>query len=59
MTVSETNSLILNAIDKIARFLISNPHIGKDFREFSQVEYKNVPTEELRNRTCKDLPITC
>lgn len=51
MTVSETNSLILNAIDKIARFLISNPHIGKDFREFSQVEYKNVPTEELRNRT--------
>lgn len=51
MTVSETNSLLLNVIDNIAKFLISNPQIGKDFREFSQVQFKNVPTEELRSRT--------
>lgn len=51
MTITGTNALIFQVIDKISNFLIKDSQIGKDFRNFSQVEYKSVPQDELRNRT--------
>lgn len=51
MATTDTNILIFQVIDKITNFLIRDNQIGKNFREFSQTEFKNVPQDELRSRT--------
>ncbi len=51
MSLTRVSSFISQVIDKIANFLIRDNEIGRDFRNFSQVEIKVIPQEELRERT--------
>ncbi|MGN0015486.1 MAG: SEC-C metal-binding domain-containing protein [Candidatus Gastranaerophilaceae bacterium] len=51
MTITDNSTKIFHVIDKISNFLIRDLNVGKDFRNFSQVEFKSIPQEELRSRT--------